>query len=164
MGIVTPDFGLLFWMTLSFLIVLFLLRKYAWKPILESLKKREATIEASLLSAEKARDEMEKLKADNQQIMQEARQEREKLLAEAREVKEKIIADARSEAKVETEKMLNAAKLQIEREKIAAVNDMREKSITFSIKIAEKIMSDSLDNNKKQKAYLDRLLQEIPWQ
>lgn len=161
MGIVTPDFGLIFWMTLSFLLVLFILKRYAWKPILKSLKARENSIEDALKAAERAKDEMDGLKSDNEKILQEARVEREKLLRDAREVKDKIIADAKVAAKIEADKMINTAKIQIEDEKLTAINEIREKVVSLSVGIAEKIIKNSLDSVDKQKKYADSLLKDI---
>jgi F-type H+-transporting ATPase subunit b len=161
MGIVSPDFGLIFWMTLSFLVVLFILKKYAWKPILKSLKDREDSIEDALQSAEKAKDEMARLKSDNEKILQEAREEREKMLRDARDVKEKILADAKIIAKTESDKMIGSARAQIESEKLTAINEIKEKVVNLSIEIAEKILKESLDNDKKQKTYVDNLIKDI---
>ena len=161
MGLVTPDFGLIFWMTISFLAVLFILKKFAWKPILQSLKEREETIEDALKSAELAKDEMARLKSDNEIILQEARKEREKLLSDAREVKEKIIADAKNEAKVEVDKMMSSAKSQIESEKLTALNEIKESVVTLSIDIAEKVIKKSLATDKAQMDYANSLLKDI---
>ena len=161
MGIVTPDFGLIFWMTLSFLLVLFILRKYAWKPILKSLKAREDSIHEALNAAERAKDEMDGLKSDNEKILQEARVEREKLLRDARDVKDKILADAKGEAKIETDKMISIAKTQIQDEKLTAINEIKEKVVSLSIEIAEKVIKNSLDSVEKQKKYADSLLKKI---
>lgn len=161
MGLVTPDFGLLFWMTFSFLAVLFILKKFAWKPILKSLKEREDSIDDALKSAELAKDEMARLKSDNEKILQEARGEREKLLADAREVKENIIAEAKNIAKVEADKMISSAKAQIESEKLSALNDIKEKVVSLSVEIAEKVIKKSLSSDKAQLDYASSLLKDI---
>ena len=109
MELIKPGIGLLFWMTLSFSIVLFILAKYAWKPILKSLKDRDNSIAEALNAAEKARTEIDQLKSDNEKIMQEARNERDKLLAEAREIKDSIVNDAKDKAKAEATKLLAQA-------------------------------------------------------
>lgn len=161
MSIITPDFGLIFWMTLSFLLVLFILRKYAWKPILKSIKAREDSIDEALKSAEIAKDQMARLKSDNEKILQEAREEREKLLRDARDVKDKILADTKIETKAEADKMISYARAQIENEKLSAINEIKEKIVSISVEIAEKIIKNSLDSVKKQKKYADSLLKEI---
>jgi F-type H+-transporting ATPase subunit b len=161
MGIVSPDFGLIFWMTLSFLMVLFILKKYAWKPILKSLKARADSIGEALHAAERTKDEMARIKSDNEKIMQEAREEREKMLREARDVKERILADAKIIAKSEADKLIGSARTQIESEKLSAINEIKEKVVNLSIEIAEKILKESLDNDKKQKSYVDSLIKEI---
>jgi F-type H+-transporting ATPase subunit b len=161
MGIVSPDFGLIFWMTISFLVVLFILKKYAWKPVLKSLKARADSIGEALHAAEKAKDEMARLKSDNEKIMQEAREEREKMLREARDVKERILADAKIIAKNEADKLISSARAQIESEKLSAINEIKEKVVNLSVDIAEKILKQSLESDKKQKSYLDSLIKEI---
>ena len=161
MGIVTPDFGLIFWMTLSFLLVLFILKKYAWKPILKSLKAREESIDDALKAAERAKDEMAGLKSENEKILQEAREEREKLLRDAREVKDKILADAKVDAKAEANKLISVARAQIESEKLSAINEIKETVVSISVEIAEKIIKNSLDSVEKQKKYANSLLKEV---
>ncbi len=161
MGLVTPDFGLLFWMLVTFVTVLFVLKKFAWRPILNSLKEREDSIDEALKSADKAREEMAKLTAENEQILVEARQERDGILAEARSIKQQIIDDAKNQAKQEAEKMIEAAKQTIEKEKNAAVQDMKKSIATLSVQIAEKILQQKLAEDKQQemlvKKYMDKV-------
>jgi len=161
MGLVTPDFGLVFWMVLSFGIVLFILKKFAWKPIMLSLKARENSIDDALKSAEKAREEMTKLHSDNSKILQEARAEREIMMKDAREMKERIISDAKKYADVEANKMIENAKIQIINEKNAAVNEIRQQVIVLSVEIAEKILLKNLDSDSKQKDYLESLVKDV---
>ena len=161
MGLVTPDFGLVFWMVITFLIVLFLLKKFAWRPILDSLKEREDSIEGALKSAEQARDEMAKLQADNAQILQAAKAEREIMLKEARDVKEQIISDAKQAANLEAEKILISAKAQIESEKASALNEIRKEVVSISIEIAEKVIRENLKSDSKQIAFADKLMKDI---
>jgi len=161
MGLVTPDFGLVFWMVLSFGIVLFILKKFAWKPIMLSLKARENSIDDALKSAEKAREEMTKLHSDNAKILQEARAEREIMMKDAREMKERIISDAKKYADVEANKMIENAKIQIINEKNAAVNEIRQQVIVLSVEIAEKILLKNLDSDSKQKDYLESLVKDV---
>ncbi len=161
MGLVTPDFGLLFWMILSFSIVLFLLKKFAWKPILSALKEREDFIEQALQSAEKAKEEMSKLQASNEKIIKEARNERDRLLVEAREVKATIINDAKEQATVEGNKMIEAAKRAIENEKASALNEIKNSIANLSIEIAEKILKENLSSSVNQQKVMDTYLNEV---
>lgn len=161
MGLVIPDYGLLFWMVLTFLIVMFILKKFAWKPILSSLKEREDSIEEALESAQKAREEMSKLQADNEKILEEARHERNEMLKEAKEVKQSIIDEAKGIAAHEAEKMIESALKAIENEKTAAINEMKENIASFSILIAEKILRKQLDDPSKQKDLMDLYLKDV---
>ena len=162
MQLVTPDIGLLFWMLLSFGIVFFLLRKLAWKPILNMLYEREESIEKALSSADEAKKEMEKLQANNERILNEARMEREKIFREAQEVKEKIIGEAREQAIKEKDKIINDARVSIEAEKNAAIRDMRNVAAELSVNIAEKLLCRELSNDQKQKELVEKLINEIP--
>ncbi|MBN1252758.1 MAG: F0F1 ATP synthase subunit B [Bacteroidales bacterium] len=161
MGLVIPDFGLLFWMVFVFIIVLVILKVFAWKPILNSLKEREDSIEDALLSAEKAREEMSKLKEDNDKILAEARQERNELLKEARDIKQKIIDEAKEKAVLEGNKMIEAAKLAIKNEKTAALDEMKQNIATISIDIAEKILKQQLKSSEQQKDLMEKYIKDI---
>src|SRR5690349_12481307 len=123
-ALVNPELGLIFWMTLTFLSVLFILKKFAWKPIMKSLKDREETIEDSLQQAENARAEMQKLTAQNEQLLAEARNERDKILKEAREMKDKIVGDAKATADEEARKLISRANDEINKQKIAAIEEL----------------------------------------
>ncbi len=158
---INPDFGLLFWTLVSFSIVVFILGKFAWKPIMKSLKDREYEIENAIQSAKQAKVEMEQLQASNEKILLEAKSEREQLMKEAREVKETIIKDAKSQAAVEADKMLKTAKESIETEKAAAISDIKKQVTELSILIAEKILVKELGNQEDQKKYIDSLLKDI---
>ncbi len=161
MSLVSPDLGLIFWMTLSFLIVLFILKKYAWKPILNMLKERENSIDEALKSAEHAKEEMAKIKADNEKVMQEARAEREKMLKEADDMRSKILADAKKEANNEASKIIESAKKEIELEKENALSEIKNKVVDLSVDIAEKILQKNLGNDKSQSDYAATLLKDI---
>lgn len=161
MGLVLPEYGLLFWMLLTFLIVLYILKKFAWKPILNSLKEREDSIGDALKSAEKAREEMEKLQADNEKILAEARQERDSLLKDARDVKQKMIEEAKEKASQEADKMIDSARQAIENEKSAAIEDMKKSIASMSIQIAEKILKKQLEDPKQQQAIIDQYIKDI---
>jgi F-type H+-transporting ATPase subunit b len=161
MKLVTPDIGLLFWMLLMFGVVLFILTKFAWKPILKALKDREQSIDEALKSADKAKEDMEKLQADNEKILQEARSERDDIIKDAKDVRQKMIDEARKEASVETQRLLEAARAAIEGEKDSAINEIREKIAEMSLDIAEKILREKLSDSKEQKDLIDRLIKEI---
>ena len=133
MGLVTPNPGTIFWMLIIFGIVLFILRKFAWKPILNALKDREESISQALNSAEEAKKEVAGLKADNEKIIAEARQEKNVILREAKEIKEKIISEAKEKAAEETNKSIVLAKQQIEAEKTAAINEMKRQVAELSV-------------------------------
>jgi F-type H+-transporting ATPase subunit b len=161
MGLVLPDYGLLFWMLLTFLIILYILKKFAWKPILGSLKEREESIEDALKSAEKAREELSNLQASNEKILAEARKEREEMLKEAREIKQKMIDEAKDKASQEANKMIELAKVAIENEKAAAIVDMKKSIAEMSIQIAEKILKKELSDPKQQQEIMDKYLNNI---
>ena len=150
MDLVTPDIGLIFWTTISFAILYFILLKFAWKPILGAVNEREKSIKDALSAAEKAKEEMVNLKADNEKILNEAKLQRESLLKEAREIKSKIIADAESQATEKANKLIDAAKTAIENEKSAAMKDLQNTVVDLSFNIAEKLLTKELDNKEKQ--------------
>lgn len=161
MGLITPEYGLLFWMLLAFSFVLFILKKYAWKPILNALKEREKSIEGALKSAEKAKAEMAKLQADNEKILAEARLERDKLIKEARQMKDKIVEDAKALAQVEAQKMIESARLSINSEKRAAIKEIKDQVAVLSIQVAEKLIKDKFAGSADQSEYIDKLLKDI---
>jgi F-type H+-transporting ATPase subunit b len=161
MELVQPSIGLMFWMSVSFLIILFLLKKFAWGPILEMIHEREESIENALASAAKAKEEMLALQSDNERILNEARAERDNLLKEAREIKDGIIADAKTAATAEGERLLVAARANIQNEKNAAIADLKSQVALLSIEIAEKILKSELSSDEKQKAVVSNLLQDI---
>ncbi len=160
MQLINPGFGLVFWMTLAFLIVLFVLTKYAWKPILASLKEREDSIEDALQAAEEAKKEMAALKAKNEELLKQAREERDAMLADARKIKEQIIGEAREKANKEAGIIVEGAREQINSEKQAALVELKNLIATYSIEIAEKVLKQELSDAKKQQAYVDKLLKE----
>jgi F-type H+-transporting ATPase subunit b len=161
MGLVLPDYGLLFWMLLTFLIILYILKKFAWKPILNSLKEREESIDDALKSAEKAREELSNLQASNEKILSEARKEREEMLKEAREIKQKMIDEAKDRASQEANKMIELAKVAIENEKASAIVEMKKSIAEMSIQIAEKILKKELSDPKQQQEIMDKYLNNI---
>ncbi|MBC8320981.1 MAG: F0F1 ATP synthase subunit B [Bacteroidetes bacterium] len=160
MSLINPGFGLVIWMTLAFGILLYVLAKYAWPAIISSLKEREKSIEDALLSAEKAREEMEKMKLGNEELIREAQDERDNILKEARALKEKFINDAKEKAQVTADSIVENARESIESEKKAAMVEIKNIITTYSIDIAEKILREELKDKKKQKAYVEKLLSE----
>lgn len=161
MELVTPDIGLAVWTLLAFLILLFLLTKFAWKPILTAVNDREQSISDALESAERAKMEMSELVADNERILQEARSERESLLKEAREMRDQIIADAKSQAKEEASRLMENAKESITHEKMAAITDIKNQVADLSIEIAESLLRRELGDDAKQKDFIDSVIREI---
>ncbi|MGO4919892.1 F0F1 ATP synthase subunit B [Maribacter sp. IgM3_T14_3] len=163
MEVLLNDFspGLFVVQTILLLALIFLMVKFAWKPILNSLNEREAGIEEALAAADKARTDMQNLQADNEKMLQEARAEREGMLKEAREIKEKMISDSKEQAKIEGDKMLKQAQAAIESEKKAAVADIKSQVAELSVAIAEKVIKGELSNNDKQLKLVDAMLSDI---
>jgi F-type H+-transporting ATPase subunit b len=161
MDLVIPSIGLIFWTSLVFIILLFLLGKFSWKPILKSVKERETKIETALEASEKAREEMAALKSQNEDLRKEALLERDSLLKEAREMKDKIVAEAKNTAKEEGERIIESAREAIKNEKMAAVTEIKNQVATLSIEIAEKIVKEKLSSDEKQKTLVDGLVNEI---
>jgi len=161
MDLVTPEIGLIFWSTLSFLLLLFILRKFAWKPILKAVSDREDGIKNALATAKNARKEMQNLTADNERILKEARTERDGLLKEAREIKENIISEAKDEAQQQAEKVIEQAKATIQAEKQAAIADLKNQVAELSIGIAEKVVRQELSDKDKQIELVEKMLKEV---
>lgn len=151
MELVTPAIGLIFWTAVVFILLVILLKKFAWKPILTAVDKRNESIENALKAAEKAKEDIENLTADNERILNEAKLERDALLKEAREIKDKVIAEAKDKAKIEAEKILVSAKEQITNQKMAAITELKNQVAELSIEIAEKIIKSELQDLNKQK-------------
>ena len=152
--------GLFAVQTLLLLLLIFLMIKFAWKPILNSLNEREEGIQGALDAAENAKKEMENLQADNQKLLQEARLERETMLKEARELKSKMIADAESEAQMQANKMIAQATEAIESEKKAAMAELKSHVAGLSLDIAEKVVRNELSNKDKQLKLVEEMLGE----
>ena len=152
------SFGLFIWQIVIFVGLILLLKKFAWKPILDAVNERETGIKDALLSAENAKKEMQNLQADNQRILQEARIERDNLLKDAREIKDKMIADAKNEAQAQGLKMIEQAKAAIEGEKNAAMAELKLQVSTLSLSIAEKILKDELSNKEAQTKLVEKML------
>ena len=155
------SFGLFIWQIVIFVGLILLLKKFAWKPILDAVNEREEGIKNALESAENAKKEMQDLQADNQRILQEARLERDSMLKEAREMKEKIVADAKNEAQAQGQKMIEQAKTAIESEKNAAMNELKLQVSTLSLSIAEKLLKDELSNKEAQAKLIENMLGDV---
>lgn len=153
--------GLFFWQTVLFLALLFLLRKFAWKPILNAVNEREQKISDSINQAEKAQKELELLKAQNEDLLKEARAERDSMIKDAKASASKIVDDAKSAAKTEGAKLLEAARTSIESEKAAAIAELKTQVAAFSIEIAEKVVRGELSTSDKQKALAEKLADDI---
>jgi F-type H+-transporting ATPase subunit b len=160
-GLLDPSIGLLFWMTLSFLVVFFMLKKFAWKPILEGLRTREEGISSALEAAKEAKEEMAKLQASNEDLLKEARAERDALLKEAKEIREKTIAAAAAEAKEKADAILAKATAEIQNEKVAAMAELKNQVGEISLDIAERVLRVKLSDDKAQQDLVDRLVKDI---
>ena len=161
MDLVTPGFGLIFWTSVVFIILLVLLKKMAWTPILNNVDARNKSIEEALEAAKNARDEMSNLKADNDRILKEARAERDEMLKEARELKANIISEAKNAAKDEADKMIASAKVVIENEKAGAISELKNTVGSLSVDIAEKVLRAELKDIDKQNAFIADMLKDI---
>lgn len=160
MDLLTPSIGLIFWMTISFIVLLIILGKYAWKPILKALENRENSIQKSLDEAKNAREEMAKSTSQNEQILKEARMEREAILKEAREIKDKIINDAKDAATAESNKIIQSAKETINAERISAINQIKSEVADLSVDIAKKVLQKELSSPEEQKKLIDSLVNQ----
>ena len=154
-------YGLFFWQALILIVLILLLRKYAWRPVLNSLDKREQGIKDALDSAEKARLEMKNLQANNEKMKKEAREERDELLKEALQIKEKMIADASGEAEEKANAMILKAQESIRTEKQAALSEIKAQVASLSIEIAEKVVKKELDNKEDQMRLVDNMLDDV---
>ncbi|CCH02480.1 ATP synthase F0, B subunit [Fibrella aestuarina BUZ 2] len=157
MELLTPDLGLLFWQVVIFGLLFFLLSKFAWKPITQSLKEREDNIQGALDLAEKTRGEMAKLKAENEQILAQARIERDTILRGAKETADKLVADARDKAAVEGQRMLEQAREAMQNERQALVASMKKEVVNLSIEVAEKVLRRELADKSSQ----EKLVQDL---
>lgn len=161
MELITPDLGLLFWMTLAFGIVFFVLAKFAFPVINNMLKQREEEINTALEKAERTHQEMEKLQANNEMLLAQAREERDKILNEARQIHDKFIETAKVKANEEKDRIIDSAREMIENEKMAAATEIKNQIADFSIKVAEKVLQKELGSDKEQLDYINRILDDI---
>ena len=155
------SFGLFFWQSLIFLLLVFLLKKFAWKPILDAVNEREEGIKNALLSAEIAKRDMQNLKSDNEKLLADARVERDAMLKDAREIKDKIVAEAKDEAQVQAGKMIEQAKAAINIEKNAAMAELKSQVSNLSIEIAEKILRNELSDKAAQTKLVEKMLDDV---
>ncbi len=160
-SLIEPAVGLIFWTSITFILLVFILGKFAWKPILSAIKTREKGIEEALASAERALNDMRELKAANEVILNQARTERDSMLKEARETKDSIIAEAKQKANSEADRIMSSAREQIANEKNAAISELKKQVAVLSIEIAEKILKSELSNDEKQKALVSNLMKDV---
>ena len=161
MELVQPGLGLIFWMTIAFGLLLWILGKFAWKPIMKGLKEREESIDEALNQANKAREEMKELKFSNEQLLKEAKEERDNILRDARHVRDNVIEEAKEKANAEANRIVENAKQSIEHEKMAALTDIKNQLAELSIEIAEKIIRAELSEKGKHKELIDRMISEV---
>ena len=155
------SFGLFFWQLLIFIFLLLLLKKFAWKPILDSVNERESFIKNAMLEANKARNEMASIEESNQKVLKEARAEREALLKDARATGTEIIAQSKIDAQTEANKIIAQAQETIRNEKRAAVNELKNQVAQISLEIAEKVIDRELENKNKQAELVDKFLKDV---
>jgi F-type H+-transporting ATPase subunit b len=161
MDLITPDFGLFFWMLVTFMLVFIILKKFAWKPIVQALKEREENIRDGLENAEEARNELANVKVKSDKLLSEAIVERDELIRQGRKIKEKIVTEAREEAEAEARKIIDAARRLIDEEKVAALNLIKVQIASLSVEIAEKILRKKLEDDASQKELMYSLLEEF---
>jgi F-type H+-transporting ATPase subunit b len=160
LDLVNPAFGLVFWQTVTFLTILFILSKFAWKPIMSGLKEREQNIEDALSTAKKAREEMAEMKSENEKLLAQARVERDKMLKEAQVASNNMITEAKDKASAEGARLLESARISINNEKQAAITEVKNQAATLSIHIAEKLLKRELANEQAQKQLVDEFIKE----
>jgi len=158
MQLLTPSLGLLFWTTIIFLVVFFLLKKYAWKPILQALDDREKSIDDALRIAENTRKEMEQMKSQHEDLLAQAKQERNTMIKEAKDMKESIITQAKDQAKKEAQGILDEARKEIDNQKMAAFTDLKNQVGNMVIDLSEKILRRELGNKQAQEDFINVIL------
>lgn len=161
MKLLTPDFGLLFWTLLAFLVVLFILSRYAWPAIVKGLKERERSIADALATAEQVKAEMAQLKSENEALLAKAREERAQLLKEARETRDRLVNEAKDQAKVEANRIMLEAQAAIQTQKMAAITEVKNKVGTLVIDVAEKILRRELSNKADQEKLIQQVANEV---
>ena len=161
MELLLPKLGLIFWMLIAFGITLWILGKYAWKPILKSLDEREKNISDSILSAENVRKEMAALKSENKTLLAKAREERSQMMREAKETRDKIIQEAREQARKETNKIVADAQSVINQQKMAAITDLKNQVGNLVLEVSEKVLRRELSNKGEQEKYIEQLTKNV---
>ena len=161
MDLLLPNPGLILWTLVAFLVVLFILKKFAWKPILKSLKDRETNIAESLATAERVKAEMTQLQSENEALLAKAREERGQLLKEARETRDKIVNDAKEQAKAEASRIVAEAQQAIQQQKMAAITDVKNQIGNLVIEVSEKVLRRELADKNQQETYIKQLANEI---
>ncbi|MBB6237177.1 F-type H+-transporting ATPase subunit b [Pedobacter sp. AK013] len=161
MELVTPSIGLVFWTFVAFLLLLLLLRKFAWNPIMGAIHDREQSIDEALNKAELAKQEMARLTSQNQDLMQQARAERDEILKEAKTLKDSILNEAKKQAQVEGAKLIEKAKIEIENQKKAALAEVKDQVSSLSLEIAERVLRTQLDDKAKQETLVANLLKDV---
>ena len=161
MSLITPDFGLFFWMTVVFLVVLFILRKYGFPVIVKMVNERKAFIDESLKKAHEANERLANIQKEGESILQEAREKQAQILREAAETRDAIVEKAQDKARTEGARLLDEAKAAIEQEKKAAIADIRQQVATLSVEIAEKVLRANLKDNQSQMDLIDRMLDDV---
>jgi F-type H+-transporting ATPase subunit b len=160
-GLLNDHLGFVFWSAVAFILLLILLAKFAWKPIMGAISERERSIEDALLKAEAAKEEMARLTNENDQLLKQARAERDLILSEARKIKDQIVGEAKAQANVEGARMIEQARIEINNQKAIALADVKNQVASLSIEIAEKILRKQLDDQKQQDAMVADLLKEV---
>lgn len=161
MQLLTPAFGLIIWTLLAFVIFFFILKKFAWKPILNSMNQREKGIGDSLATAEKVKKEMAELKNENEALLAKAREERAQMMREAKETRDKIISEAKEQARLETNKIIADAQGAITQQKMAAITDLKNQVGNLVVEVSEKVLRRELNNKEEQEKYIQQLAQNV---
>jgi len=161
MELLVPEFGLVILQTIAFLLLMFLLAKFAWKPVLAAIKEREQSIDEALNKAELAKQEMTRLTAQNEELMKEAREERDRILKEAKTLKDNIVLEAKTQAQTEGTKLIEKAKIEIENQKKAALAELKNQVSTLSLDIAERVLRTQLEDKTKQQDLVNNLLKDV---
>ena len=161
MDLLVPEVGLLVWNTIAFLVLAFLLAKFAWKPIMKGISDREKSIDEALNKAELARQEMARLSSQNEELMKQAREERDQILKEAKTLKDSIVNEAKTQAQAEGAKLIEKARIEIENQKKAALAELKGQVSTLSLDIAERVLRTQLDDKAKQQELVNNLLKDV---
>lgn len=161
MDLLVPEIGLLVWNTIAFLVLVFLLGKFAWKPIMKGISEREQSIDEALNKAELARQEMARLSSQNEELMKQAREERDQILKEAKALKDGIVNEAKTQAQAEGAKLIEKARIEIENQKKAALAELKGQVSALSLDIAERVLRTQLDDKAKQQELVNNLLKDV---